>query len=54
MSAFLEGYIFDEKKRKKINLLFKGSINSETKKLLKNLRLPEINILRESRKIKIL
>ena len=52
MSAFLEGYIFDEKKRKKINLLFKGSINPDTKESLKNLRFPEINILRESRKNK--
>ena len=52
MSAFLEGYVFNEKKRKKINLLFNCNISAETKESFKKLNFPVINILKSNRKNK--
>ncbi len=52
MSAFLERYVFNEKKRKKINLLFNCSISAETKESFKKLDFPALNILKTNRKNK--
>ena len=50
LSVFLESYVANDKKRKEINLLFKGTISQDTKSFLNNLRLPRINILKPSSK----
>ena len=50
LSAFLESYAVKDKKRKEINLLFKGTISQDTKGFLNNLKLPKINILKPTSK----
>ena len=50
LSAFLESYVVNDKKRKEINLLFKENISQDTKSFLNNLRLPRVNILKPSSK----
>ncbi len=50
LSAFLESYVVKDKKRKEINMLFKGNISQDTKSFLNNLRLPKVNILVPSSK----
>ena len=50
LSVFLESYVVNDKKRKDINLLFKGTISQNTKSFLNNLKIPKINILKPSPK----
>ncbi len=50
LSVFLESYAVKDKKRKEINLLFKGTISQDTKGFLNNLKLPKINILKPTSK----
>jgi len=50
LSVFLESYVVNDKKRKEINLLFKGTISQNTKSFLNNLKIPKINILKLSPK----
>ena len=52
LSLFLESYVLRDKKRKEINLLFKGKISKNTKEFLKDLKMPRIKILKPDLKNK--
>ena len=52
LSAFLEGYVIENKGRKCINLLFDGKILKETKDFLSDLKSPKIIIYKPNKQNK--